>query len=157
MQRNPIIISYIRPFSIFFQCDLYKAGLKEKLVLHTDKQQENVVGVDYAPSHGLVSRLRSCQADKLNIPNGNIPIGTTIKVSPAVPAQLIPVQAVGPHPPGFKMANPDGKEDPQPQHQSFFIKYVSGEEMLLLILSFRTFKFIFFSCLSGMYSYQCSL
>ncbi len=133
MLINPIIISYIHPFSIFFQCDLYKAGLKEKMVLHTDTQQGNVVGVDYSPSHGLMSRMRSCQADKLNLPNGNVPIGTTVKVSPAVPAEVIPVQAVGQSPPGIKIANPNEKENPQ-QHQSFFIKYVSGEEMVVIFV-----------------------
>ncbi len=120
------------PFSIFFQCDLYKAGLKEKIVLHTDAQQEYVVGVDYSPLHGLMSRMKNCQADKLDLTNGNIPVRTTVKVSPAVPAQVIPVQAEGPPPPGIKIVNPDAKENP-PQHQSFLIRYVSGEVIVLAL------------------------
>ncbi len=131
MLRNPTI-SYTPPhFSIVFQCDLYRAGFKEKIVLHTDAQQEYIVGLDYLPSHGLVSRTRSCQADKLNLTNSNIPVKTTVKVSPAVPAQVIPVQAEGPPPPGIKIDQPDGKTNP-PQHQSFFIKYVSGKEIVVM-------------------------
>ncbi len=98
--------------------------MKEKIVLHTDAQQEYVVGVDYSPLHGLMSRMKSCQADKLDLTNGNIAVRTTVTVSLAVPAQVIPVQAEGPPPPGIKIANPDAKENP-PQHQSFFIRYVS--------------------------------
>ncbi len=73
-----------------------------------------------------MSRKTTCQADKLNLPNGKILVRTTVKITPAVPAQVIPVQVEGPPPPGIKIINRDIKENPA-EHQSFLIKYVSVE------------------------------
>ncbi|KAG5186268.1 hypothetical protein JKP88DRAFT_346505 [Tribonema minus] len=97
-------------------CDLYKAGFKEEIILHT-AQDGSVVGLDYTAPQGPLSLTRDCQRARLP---AKVVVQTAVTMAAPAAAQIIEVQATAPHPPpGLQqlqaLVQPPG-EGAKPQH-----------------------------------------
>jgi hypothetical protein len=104
------------------QCDLFKSGFREDLVLYLDHSSTRVIGLDYSAAPSPMPR--TCDADKVTLP---IVIQSKLKEADSIIAQVVPLIAVGPKPPTLNNVKVPGEQtsNKPAQNQSFLFKYVS--------------------------------